>query len=86
MTKKFEEHIGKKIDDVINFFEDKEPKGEFTILLKGIKVSENSDIKNFELRKELHELVNIGLSLASASKYLAKKYNISKSLIYNLYN
>ena len=86
LTKRFEEHIGKNIDDVIKFFEDKEPKGEFTILLKGIEVSEKSDINNFELRKELHELVNIGLSLSVASKYLAKKYNISKSIIYNLFS
>jgi len=86
LTKRFEEHIGKSIDDVIKFFEDKEPKGEFTILLKGIEFNKNSDINNSELRKELHELVNIGLSLPLASKYLAKKYNISKSIIYNLFS
>ena len=86
LTKKFEEHIGKSIDDVIKFFEDKEPKGEFTILLKGVEFKKNSDINNAELRKELHELVNIGLSLPLASKYLAKKYNISKSIIYNLFS
>ena len=86
LTKKFEEHIGKRIDDVIKFFEDKEPKGEFTILLKGIEFNKNSDINNSELRKELHELVNIGLSLPLASKYLAKKYNISKSIIYGLFS
>ena len=86
LTKKYEEHIGKNIDDVIKFFEDKEPKGEFTIVLKGIQVSDNSEINNFELRKDLHELVKIGLSLSAASKYLAKKNNISKSIIYSLFS
>ena len=37
LTKKFEEHIGQNIDDIIKFFENKEPKGEFTILVKGIE-------------------------------------------------
>ena len=86
LTKRFEEHIGKNIDDIIKFFEEKEPKGEFTILLRGIEVNENSDKNNLEIKKELYELVNIGLSLSKASKYLAKKYNISKSIIYGLYS
>ena len=37
------------------------------------------------IREDIHELVSLGLSLNSASKYLAKKNNISKRTIYNLY-
>ena len=37
------------------------------------------------VKKELHELVNAGLSLSAASKYLAKKKNLTKKIIYNLY-
>ena len=36
------------------------------------------------LKKELNELIDAGLSLSAASKYLAKKYGIKKSIIYNL--
>ena len=32
-----------------------------------------------------HKLIDAGLSLSAASKYLAKKKKIKKSLIYNLY-
>ena len=85
LTKKFEEHIGQNIDDTIKFFSNKEPKGEFTILVKGIENKKNIILDNVELRKELHELVNLGISLNSASKYLAKKNNISKRTIYNSY-
>ena len=35
-------------------------------------------------KKDLKELINAGLSLSSASKYLAKKHGIKKSIIYNL--
>ena len=34
--------------------------------------------------KELKELINAGLNLSAASKYLAKKNGLKKSLIYNL--
>ena len=85
LTKKYEEHIGQNIDQVIEFFENKEPRGEFTILIKGVISSKNQPFDEIEIRKELHELIKYGLSLSAASKYLAKKNNITKRLIYNLY-
>ena len=86
LTKKFEEHIGQDINEVIEFFKDKEPIGEFTILLNGIENKKKNELNHFELKRELNELVDIGLSLSKASKYLAKKNNLSKRIIYNLYN
>ena len=85
LTKKFEEHIGQNIDELIEFFNKNEPKGEFTILVKGNLNKKNSTIDNLLLKEELHELVSLGLTLSSASKYLAKKNNLSKRNIYNLY-
>ncbi len=86
LTKKFEEHIGNNIDQVINYFEDKEVLGEITIVIKGIKKIKNihSHDKD-ELKKELFDLVNAGMSLPMASKYLAKKYHLKKGMIYNMY-
>ena len=85
LTKKFEQHIGQNVDELIEFFKKNEPKGEFTILIKGVSRKKNSIIDDSLLRDELHELVSLGLTLPSASKYLAKKHNLSKSRIYNLY-
>ena len=85
LTKKFEEHITNNIDEVIKFFEDTEPKGELTILLEGIENNANINLDKIELKKELHDLVSVGLTLSAASKYLAKKNNIPKREIYNLY-
>ena len=84
LTKKFEEHIGQNINEAIEFFEDIDPKGEFTILLSAFENADNN-IDPIELKRELKELVDIGLSLTAASKYLAKKNNLSKRFIYNLY-
>ena len=43
LTKKFEEHINKNIDDVINLFKNKEIIGEITIVIKGVEKNKNSD-------------------------------------------
>ena len=86
LTKKFEEHIGNNIDQVINYFKDKEVIGEITIVIKGKKEINNMETyKMNELKKELYELVNAGMTLPAASKYLAKKNNLKKSIVYNMY-
>ena len=84
LTKKFEEHIGKNIESAIDFFKDKEVIGEITIVISGIHKEKNEEINKSDLKKDLNELINAGLSLSAASKYLAKKYGIKKSIIYNL--
>ena len=85
LTKKYEEHIGNDIEKVISFFAEKEIIGEITIVIKGNSTKINLEFDESNLKKELIELVNAGLSLSAASKYLAKKNSIKKSLIYNLY-
>tara|TARA_Y100000739_G_scaffold193595_1_gene174470 strand:- start:1058 stop:1924 length:867 start_codon:yes stop_codon:yes gene_type:complete len=84
LTKKFEEHIGNDIDQVINFFKEKKVIGEITIVIKGIKKENGFGLMNLDLKKERNDLVNAGLTLSAASKYLAKKNGIKKSMIYNL--
>ena len=44
-----------------------------------------SILATYILKKELDELINAGLSLSAASSYLAKKKNITKNKIYDLY-
>ena len=85
LTKKYEEHIGSTINEVIEYFENNEVLGEFTIVIKGLKKDNNIEIDTLYLREELNELINAGLSLSAAARYLAKKKNIPKSIIYNLH-
>ena len=82
LTKKFEEHIGNNINEVINFFNDKDILGEITIVVKGIKRDLVPD--KLIVKKDLNDLINAGLSLSAASKYLAKKNGLKKSEVYNL--
>jgi len=82
LTKKFEEHIGNNISEVINFFNDKDILGEITIVVKGIKRDLVPD--KLIIKKDLNDLISAGLSLSAASKYLAKKNGLKKSEIYNM--
>ena len=84
LTKKFENHIGNNIDQVLEFFEDKEVIGEITLVIKGFKKTKTSVVNSALLKKELHDLIDAGLTLSSASKYLSKKNGLKKSIIYNL--
>ena len=82
LTKKFEEHVGNNINEVINFFKDKEILGEITIVVKGNKRDLIPD--KLIIKKDLNDLISAGLSLSAASKYLAKKNGLKKSEIYNM--
>ena len=84
LTKKFEEHIGSNINEVSESFKDREVIGEVTIVIKGVNKKKDFNLDKLIIKKDLNELINAGLSLSAASKYLAKKNGIKKSEIYNL--
>ena len=83
LTKKFEEHIGSNINDVIEYFRYKDIIGEITIVVKGIKKIDFSP-NTYIIKKDLNDLINAGLSLSEASKYLAKRNGLKKSEVYNM--
>ena len=83
LTKKFEEHVGNNINNVIEFFRDKDIIGEITIVIKGTKKGPFNPNKSV-FKKDLNDLIDAGLSLSAASKYLAKKNGLKKSEVYNL--
>tara|TARA_B100001057_G_scaffold417673_1_gene436535 strand:+ start:224 stop:1087 length:864 start_codon:yes stop_codon:yes gene_type:complete len=85
LTKKFEEHIINTIDKLIKIFNQREVIGEITLVIKGLDKENDKEFNKLNLKKELDELINAGLSLSAASKYLAKKKNLTKKVIYNLY-
>ena len=84
LTKKFEEHVGNNINEVIEFFNNKNVIGEITIVLKGKNKQRDLNFDKFNIKKDLNDLIKAGLSLSAASKYLAKKNGLKKSEIYNL--
>ena len=63
---------------------DKDIIGEITIVLKGINKKRDLNHDKLIIKKDLNDLINAGLSLSAASKYLAKKNGLKKSEIYNM--
>ena len=84
LTKKFEQHIGNNIKNAIDYFKDKEVIGEITLVIRGVCQENDQNLNKADLRRDLRELIKAGLSLSAASKYLAKKNDIKKSIIYSL--
>ena len=86
LTKKFEEHVGDTLDEVLEFFENKKILGEITLVIKGInRTEQNPEFQGLYLKTEIDELIEAGLSFSAAARYLAKKNNLSKNYIYKLY-
>jgi len=86
LTKKYEENVGNNIEEVISYFEGIEVLGEITIVIKGINnAMQNNIYSKLEIKQDLDELTHAGLNLSAASKYLAKKNNLKKSIIYDMY-
>ena len=85
LTKIYEQHLGNSIDEVLKYFEECEPKGEFTLVIEG---NEKKDIVEHNqlaiIKKDLEDLIEAGLSHSIASSYLSKKYNQPRNLVYNL--
>ena len=86
LTKMFEENIRGSITKMIEHFKGKKIMGEITVVIEGIKKPSETEIDETYLKQDLLDLINAGLSLSAASKYLAKKNNLSKNLIYNILN
>ena len=84
ITKRFEQHYGNNIDEVLEKFNNIEPKGEFTLVISGDKKIKLNSISNEILRDELISLIKAGLSHSAASSYLSKKFGKSKKEIYDL--
>ena len=67
----------------MEFFREKDIIGEITVIVKGIKKRDLNQDKLI-IKKELNDLINAGLSLSAASKYLSKRNGLKKSEIYNM--
>lgn len=78
ITKVHEEVFRGTVEEALNIY--KETKGEIVIV---ISKTENEVDYNSKL-KEVEELIQLGLKTNDALKYISKKYNISKNIMYEL--
>ncbi len=82
LTKIHEEFIRGNITEIINIFKEKEPKGEFIILIEGIKIIEENNLNNLSLEEHYKYYENQGLEKKEIIKKIAKDRNVNKNEIY----
>lgn len=82
LTKKYEEFFRGSVKESINYFNEKNIRGEFCIVIDSFK--EEISFTDISLDNEIDNLINLGLSKKEISKVLSKKFNINSKEIYNI--
>ncbi|MEB3148413.1 MAG: 16S rRNA (cytidine(1402)-2'-O)-methyltransferase [Sphaerospermopsis sp.] len=83
LTKLYEEFSRGTIAEAIAHYQQKEPQGEYTLLVAGIEPSK-PQITEAELKAELLAMMKQGASRSQASRQLAKEISISRNKLYQL--
>jgi len=81
LTKKYEEIIRTTVDEAVHIFSDREPKGEFALVIEACPetvISVSMDMRE----KRIKELAEEGLSKKEISAVLSEEWSESKKTIY----
>ncbi|MBE9221254.1 16S rRNA (cytidine(1402)-2'-O)-methyltransferase [Cyanobacterium stanieri LEGE 03274] len=84
LTKLHEDFWRGTVEGAIALYQEKEPRGEYTIIVAGNENQESEQLSQEEIKDKLRKLINEGISKSEASKQLAKLTNLSRSEIYRL--
>jgi len=83
LTKLYEEFWRGTIDEAIAHYSQREPQGEYTLVVAGIPPSQ-PQLTEEELKAELKQLISQGISRSQASRQLAKVSSIPRRQLYQL--
>ena len=83
LTKRYEESIGKTIEEVIKYFILNKPKGEFTIVLGGNNNKQETKISESEALNKLNILIRQGEKSNIAARKVAEETGYTKKWLYS---
>tara|TARA_Y100001968_G_scaffold7881_1_gene6673 strand:- start:366 stop:1253 length:888 start_codon:yes stop_codon:yes gene_type:complete len=83
LTKRYEESIGKTIEEVIEHFIINKPKGEFTIVLGGNNDNKEKKISESEALNKLNSLIAKGEKPNLAARTIAEETGYEKKWLYS---
>ncbi len=83
LTKKYEESIGKTIEEVLKYFAINKPKGEFTIVLGGNSNTQKNKITESEAVIRLYKLINQGEKSNIAAQKIAEETGYKRKWLYS---
>jgi len=83
LTKLYEEFWRGTIAEAIAHYSQREPQGEYTLVVAGIQLSQ-PQLTSEELKAELKQLISQGISRSQASRELAKVTSLPRRQLYQL--
>lgn len=84
LTKLHEDLWRGKLSEAIDFYQHRNPQGEYTLVLAGCQKSEPEYLDENQIKQELKRLIERGMSLTEASRELCPFTNLSRREIYQL--
>ena len=82
LTKIHETFIRGKVSEILDILKEKEPKGEYIILIEGEKVEQENELNNLTIEEHYRYYEDKGLEKKEIIKKIAKDRNVSKNEIY----
>lgn len=84
LTKKYQEILRGDIETVINIFNEKDPKGEFVLIVEGFKGEKtiSNDYSNLSEREYVEVLLEDGMTKKDAIKVVCKERKLKKDIVY----
>lgn len=87
LTKKHESVKKGNLSEILKYFEENEPKGEYVIVLGGVSaedIEKNNEQKfeNVSIEEQVEQYVSFGMDIKEAMKKVAKERGISKREVY----
>ena len=83
LTKLYEEFFRGKIGDAIAYYTEREPQGEYTLVVAGLPPLK-PQLSEAELKAELQQIMAQGISRSQASRQLAKATSLPRRHLYQL--
>lgn len=83
MTKIHEETLRMTLSEAADYFESTAPRGEFVLVIEGVKPKEVSEISFEEALERVKKLRSEGMPLREAAKFCAQETGHSKNELYN---
>jgi 16S rRNA (cytidine1402-2'-O)-methyltransferase len=84
LTKLHEDFWRGSLQKAMEFYQNHEPKGEYTIIVEGNNEKEQIELSATEIKQEIDKLLKQGMSKTQASQHLARYTNLSRREIYKL--
>ena len=84
MTKKFQETLRMSVSEAIEYYKEKEPKGEYVLTVSGSEEEISEDFSSLSIEEHVDSYIEEGLSKKDAIKKCAEDRNISKRDVYNI--